>query len=108
MRLGMVGLFALVLAPGCKAFEALQGPQDQCERTKVWYPDEDGDGIGDEGAIYIGCDEPEGWVLTPPIGVDDTDTSDTDAPTDVPTDTDPPTDAPSDTDPPTDTDAGSM
>ena len=34
-----------------------------CDTRQAWYPDGDGDGIGEPTDIYIGCEAPEGWVV---------------------------------------------
>lgn len=34
-----------------------------CDDRTAWYPDEDGDGVGEPTEVYIGCEAPEeGWV----------------------------------------------
>ena len=33
-----------------------------CDDRSAWYPDEDGDGVGEPTEVYIGCEAPEGWV----------------------------------------------
>ncbi|MCO4745085.1 MAG: hypothetical protein KC912_09870 [Proteobacteria bacterium] len=33
-----------------------------CDDRLAYYPDEDGDGIGEPTDVYIGCEAPEGWV----------------------------------------------
>jgi hypothetical protein len=85
---------------GCKALEDLQPDVPNCDpRTPFWL-DADGDGVGDEGTIYLGCEAPDGYVQVPPASdtdspdtdVSDTDLHDTDG---VDTDT-----APTDTDQP--------
>ncbi len=58
----------LLLLVGCGLVEL--PPEPNCEdRTAAW-PDEDGDGVGDATAVYVGCDVPEGWVQVPPAGDD--------------------------------------
>jgi hypothetical protein len=37
-------------------------PEDDCKRRTAWYPDEDGDGLGEAGDVYVGCKPPKGWV----------------------------------------------
>ena len=39
-----------------------------CEHPLAYYPDDDGDGIGEPDEMYIGCAPPKGWVstLSPP------------------------------------------
>lgn len=41
-----------------------------CEERQAYYPDDDEDGVGDEGRVYIGCAAPSGWVLVPPTATD--------------------------------------
>jgi hypothetical protein len=50
-------------------------PPPPCNPRMAFYPDTDGDGVGDPGAIYIGCEAPTGYVALPPP-------ADTDAPGD--------------------------
>lgn len=73
-----------------------------CDSRIAYYPDADGDGLGERTAVYIGCEPPAGWVpileQAPPedsggTGETGTTTSGdtaTTTPT-VPTDTAPPT-----------------
>ena len=86
----------LVVLAGCN-FELPDARN--CPERQAFYPDADGDGLGERTAVYVGCEAPSGWVteLEPlDTGVpDDTDVQDTDD-TDVPVDTD--TDVPTDTD----------
>ena len=35
-----------------------------CSARASFYPDADGDGAGDALAPYIGCEQPEGYVVT--------------------------------------------
>ena len=82
---------------GCaRLLEGFFPPEAACEDRSPFWPDVDGDGVGDYGTTYIGCEAPEGYVDVPP---------DPPADSDLPTDTDD-TDAPDDTDPPSDTDTG--
>ena len=100
-----------LLAGGCNILDELLGEEPNCSPRKAFYPDDDGDGLGDAGTVYIGCEAPPGWVeIPPPIDTDtdtDTDPADTDPIDTDPIDTDPDTD-PVDTDPidtdPVDTD----
>lgn len=41
-------------------------PPANCPDRTAYYPDEDGDGIGDEGTVYLACEAPAGWVEVPP------------------------------------------
>lgn len=59
MRATLPCLLALTLSAGC-GIEF--GPPRNCAERTAWYPDEDGDGIGEPTAVYIGCEAPEGWV----------------------------------------------
>jgi hypothetical protein len=48
---------------GC--IDTFDPPQEaDCEQPVAYYPDEDGDGFGEPGSIYVGCAPPEGWVST--------------------------------------------
>ena len=48
-----------VLMLGCAPPETVER---NCSVRKAWYPDADGDGIGESTDIFIGCSAPEGWV----------------------------------------------
>lgn len=91
---------------GCGAFGSAPIPP-QCDDRRGWWPDEDSDGVGDDGAVvYVGCDPPEGWVDVPPRPADtdapaDTDESDDTEPA-PDTDDSADSDAPPETDAPTD------
>ena len=77
---------------GCgRLKELLDPPEPNCDPRGAFYPDADGDGVGDVGAVYIGCEAPEGYVAIPPPL--DTDTA-SDTPVDTPADT--PVDTPAD------------
>jgi hypothetical protein len=107
---------ALVLPAGAcdRIRELLEPPPPNCEERTAFYPDPDGDGVGGEGAVYLGCEAPPGWTDLPPPGEDtdpaDTDPADTDPADTDPADTDPADTDPADTDPadtdPADTDPG--
>lgn len=71
---------------GCGLLAMLPDEPDyNCDPRAAWYPDADGDGVGEPTAVYIGCDAPAGYVSTVawPDDTDsdalDTDPSDTDA-----------------------------
>lgn len=69
MRPALLPLLLCSLAPlgGCAALAGLFGEDEpNCEPRRAYYPDTDADGVGDEGAIYVGCAAPEGYVETPP------------------------------------------
>jgi hypothetical protein len=78
-------LLLLLLAACNLPFEP--PPEPVCGAHSAWWPDEDGDGVGEGGTVYIGCAPPAGWVDVPPADDTDTDT-DTDTDSDVDTDTD--------------------
>jgi hypothetical protein len=40
-------------------------PPRNCAERRPFWPDRDGDGIGERDAVYVGCEAPEGWVETP-------------------------------------------
>lgn len=46
-------------------------PRDCAERA-TYYPDADGNGLGEPTRVYVGCEAPEGWVkeLDPDAGSD--------------------------------------
>ena len=37
-------------------------PLRDCASRAAWYPDADGDGLGEPTDVYVGCDPPDGWV----------------------------------------------
>ncbi len=83
---GMVALLLLLLA-GCKNPFADDDPPRDCATRSAFYPDSDGDGIGEPTAVFVGCTAPDGWVssvTTPP-----TDTGGSGATGPTPTDTGP-------------------
>ena len=92
-----------LLTSGCNALAELLGDEPNCSPRHAYFPDADGDGVGEPGALYVGCSAPEGWVDVPPSSRDtaDTDPGDTDPgdtdPSDT-DDTDPSDTAPGDTD----------
>ena len=54
-----IPLLLLIFATGCN----FQFPDERnCDDRTAYYPDEDGDGLGEPTDIYIGCEAPEGWV----------------------------------------------
>jgi hypothetical protein len=78
---GMVALLLLLVA-GCKNPFADDDPPRDCATRSAFYPDSDGDGVGEPTAVYVGCTAPDGWVpaaTAPPPAP--TDTGDTGAST---------------------------
>jgi hypothetical protein len=70
----------LVLLAGCNLLRTLKGAdayEDPCDQRAAFWADTDGDGVGDTGSVYIGCERPDGYVDVPPP-TPDTDTDDTD------------------------------
>lgn len=54
-------------------------PLPNCVERTAYWADEDGDGVGDPGRVYLGCSAPDGWVDVPPASADpdlDPDTAD--------------------------------
>lgn len=51
----------LVLVAGCNIPEIDGPPVADCARA-AFYPDADGDGLGETDRVYIGCEAPAGWV----------------------------------------------
>lgn len=66
----------LFLLMACTLPELPFAPEQSCADRGAWYPDEDGNGVGEPSSVYIGCSPPEGWVQT--LGMP----TDTGAPTD--------------------------
>lgn len=66
-RTPLAVLMTLTLA-GCDLSALLgDGPTRNCGVRQAFWPDEDGDGVGDPGStVYIGCEAPEGYVSVPP------------------------------------------
>jgi hypothetical protein len=96
-------------ASGCDRLrELLEPPPANCDERSPYYPDRDGDGVGEPGAVYLGCEAVPGWTEVPPPA--DTDPADTDPADTDPADTDPADTDPADTDPadsdPADSDPG--
>jgi hypothetical protein len=90
-------LLALLALSACGVADLLRPELPNCDPRLPFFEDADGDGQGDPGgAVYIGCEAPEGYVEVPP---------DTDMPADDTDDTDDPDTYDADTDTPdTDTD----
>ena len=66
---------AITTISGCNLIR--EQPDRNCDVRTAYYPDDDGDGIGEPTAVYIGCEPPAGWVTE--VGDSDTDTdTDTD------------------------------
>jgi hypothetical protein len=77
-----------VLLVGC----ALQLPEPierNCAERVAFYPDEDGDGLGEPTDVFVGCEAPQGWVEVLGAGTTETgttlptDTTDTSTPVDT-------------------------
>ncbi len=49
---------------GCLAIEL--PPEPNCNSRVFGWPDADGDGVGDAGVVYVGCNLPDGYVTVPP------------------------------------------
>ncbi len=56
-----MALFLLLVA--CGLTQSDNDPPN-CSPRSAFYPDEDGDGLGESSAVFIGCEAPEGWVAT--------------------------------------------
>ena len=55
---------ALLMLSGCDALAALEDePPRNCEVRHVYWPDSDGDGLGEPTDIWLACTAPDGWVL---------------------------------------------
>lgn len=50
-----------------------------CGTRTAYYPDVNGDGVGEPTAVYVGCRAPDGWVDN--VGAPPEDTGDTGADT---------------------------
>ncbi len=74
-----VAALALIFALGCEPQNPDQNPEPGCDGPSTWYADGDGDGRGDPGEVFRGCDPPEGFVANP----DDDDPSCADGTTDA-------------------------
>ena len=64
MRLAqLVPLLALLPAlTGCPTIDDLTPENRDCDTRHAYYPDQDGDGVGSDSAVYIGCAAPDGYV----------------------------------------------
>jgi hypothetical protein len=49
-----------ILFAGC--FLGDDYPEPNCAARLPYYPDEDGDGLGEPTAVFFGCEAPDGWV----------------------------------------------
>jgi hypothetical protein len=59
-------VWLLVLALGCNVLGD-EDPDKNCDPRIPFWPDADGDGVGDAGsAMYLGCEAPDGYVDVPP------------------------------------------
>ncbi len=36
--------------------------ESKCHVHRAWYPDTDGDGLGEVTDVFVGCEGPDGWV----------------------------------------------
>lgn len=55
-------MFLLCLAlAGCRLGPEPPAPRD-CDERHAFYPDADGDGLGEPTAVAIACEAPEGYV----------------------------------------------
>ena len=71
------GALALLLFAACN-LPSLDAPEPECADPKAFWPDVDGDGLGEPTTVFIGCEAPEGYVdvvYVPPDG-DSGDTGD--------------------------------
>ena len=72
----------LLLLTGCELVDLVQSLNDEptvernCEERSAWYPDADGDGLGEGTDVYVGCEAPTGWVSN----ADDVDDADSGSP----------------------------
>ena len=63
MRLSIV--LVLVLCTGCTVLEYLSDAEEHlpnCDTRLPYYPDQDGDGVGADSPVYLGCAQPSGYV----------------------------------------------
>ncbi len=78
-RLGSAALFCLSLPLACASIDELLEDERDCDTRQAYYPDGDGDGVGADSPVYIGCEAREGYV-DQGGDCDDTDPSTTDCP----------------------------
>ena len=77
-------LILFIMLTGCGLADLLELVDDEptvernCEERTAWYPDADGDGLGEGSDVYLGCEAPDGWV-TNADDVDDTDSGNADS-----------------------------
>lgn len=50
----------MVLLMGCELLDT--PPTPNCPDRTLYWPDEDGNGLGEPDRTYVGCSPPEGWV----------------------------------------------
>lgn len=65
-------MWVLFTVIGCNLPEP--PPARNCDSRTAFYPDEDGDGLGEPTAVYLGCEAPAGWVTILDTRLIDTDT----------------------------------
>lgn len=63
---GSLALIFAVALGGCDLAELLGTTEPNCDPRTAYWPDDDGDGVGEAHTVYIGCDPPDGWVTEPP------------------------------------------
>jgi hypothetical protein len=57
----------MLLLSGCSLPDVLSSPTADCDERTAWWPDDDGDGVGEDDEVLFLCDDPgEGWTTTPP------------------------------------------
>lgn len=70
-------LLVVCLAGACDLLPQPE-PAPDCVPRRPFWSDADGDGVGDaDGALYLGCEAPDGYVDIPPPEPADTDVGDT-------------------------------
>ncbi|MEZ4317068.1 MAG: hypothetical protein R3F61_06180 [Myxococcota bacterium] len=57
----MTALSALLMLLACTGSTPVE---PACAEPLRYWPDADGDGVGEPGATYSGCSPPAGWVTT--------------------------------------------
>mgnify|MGYP006928180178 CR=1 FL=1 len=74
----MANKSALMIALLVSACNFPEVVERNCPDRMAFYPDSNGDGLGEPTDIFIGCKAPEGWVesLGPPLRTDDPDDTD--------------------------------
>ena len=60
--------FVFALLTGCDALSLDDSAPRNCQVRQAYWPDANGDGIGEPTDVLVACEAPDGWVLAPDTG----------------------------------------